>query len=129
MYILLKSELKESFYVPGFHKNSIYEQAEYNLEAVVKSSTGQEIQGYLTNWGPRGCFFMPYEKQMINGSIQLSLEFDKRKFLSEGKVMTSYGKGYGILMVPSRRRKNRFLLEWGEYYDIISQRGYAPRNL
>ena len=127
-YVLLRTELKESIYVPGFHKKSISKFSEYDLEAVVEDSFGKEIKGYLTNWGAAGCFFMPEENIIMRGVVQLKLKFGTKEFNSFGKIMTKYGNGYGISLAPRRGKKGRYPLGWGEYYDIINQRGYTPRN-
>lgn len=127
-YVLLKSELKESIYVPGYHKNGINKFSEYELSAKVEDSFGKEISGYLTNWGPAGCYFMPQENIMMRGTVQLKLNFGAKEFISLGKVMTKYGNGYGISILNKRGKKGRHPLGWEEYYDIINQRGYVPRN-
>lgn len=127
-YILLKTELKESIYVPGFHKKSISKFSEYDLKAKIEDSFGKEIEGYLTNWGPTGCFFMPLEEIIVRGVVQVKMKFGEKEFNSFGKIMTKYGEGYGISINPKRGKKSHSLLGWEEYYDIINQRGYAPRN-
>ena len=127
-YIMLKSELFESIYVPGFHKNSINKFSEYDIQGTIISSNGEEVPGYLTNWGELGCFFVPLENSALRGTVQLSCVFGKKEFLSSGKIMTSYGKGYGISLSKIKGQKGRLSLGWPEFYDIIKQRGYAPRN-
>ncbi|MBT7611424.1 MAG: hypothetical protein HN576_16810 [Bacteriovoracaceae bacterium] len=127
-FIMLKTELEEAIYVPGFHKNGINKFSEYDLEGIVVDSSGAEIKGYLSNWGTQGCFFVPTEFQMIRGKIKLKFEFGTKEFLSDGRIMTKYGEGYGISIKQIKGQKERFALGWNEYYDIINQRGYVPRN-
>jgi hypothetical protein len=127
-YIMLKSELFESIYVPGFHKNSVNKFSEYNIQATIKSSAGKEVPGYLTNWGSLGCFFMPMTKSLLRGRVEISFVFGEKEFISSGRVMTSYGDGYGISLAKVKGKKGRLPLGWLEFYDIIKQRGYAPRN-
>jgi hypothetical protein len=126
--VLLRTELVEAIYVPGFHKNGINKFSEYDLEGKIINSIGNEFPGYLSNWGPLGCFFIPTEMEDLRGRVNLVFKFGSKEFLAEGRVMTKYGEGYGVSITQIKGQKKRFELGWDEYYDIINQRGYAPRN-
>ena len=127
-YILLKSELKESIYIPGFHKNEISKLSEYNLDVEIEDSSGNHFSGYLTNWGQNGCFLVLNKFRQLKGFVNLSFSFGEKEFNCVGRIMTMYGSGFGISIINEKRKKDLLNLGWSEYYDIINQRGYVPRH-
>ncbi len=124
---ILNFELEEAIYTPNFTLNDLEVRPFHSFNVWLETSSGQKIQGILTNWDHNGCFFIPNENQTIKPQgLTLNIDFEQSRYTQKGQVVTAFGKGIGIRF--NFHGESGSLFNWNDFYKILDDRSYRPKG-
>lgn len=120
-WIFWKLELSEASYNPRFELNQLNIQPDQRIPVKIHQGEKQ-YKAILTNWDGNSCFMILEQSwEELSGEISVELNYEGQVFQNHGKVVSTYGPGIGVKFIP---RENSDSLNWQQFYDIISDRGF-----
>lgn len=120
-WIFWKLELSEASYNPRFELNQLNIQPDQRIPVRIKQGEKQ-YKAILTNWDGNSCFMILEQSwEELFGEISIELKYEGQVFQNQGKVVSTYGPGIGVKFSI---RENSDSLNWQQFYDIISDRGF-----
>lgn len=125
VYLLWEQELMSALFLPGYKSNYIYSKSEYNIPVTVSSPDGT-FKGFLTNWDAQSCFIETEALKVKGKELDIVVNFESLEFHFKGTLTTRYGSGLGVV-IKEKTEKDGSRLDWNQFYDIISSRGYKNR--
>lgn len=127
-YQFFQEDVEESYYNSGISSQDLFEPMLYKIECRVKTKTGVEYKGYLTNWSEGGCFIYLKDVNVkeLAGKVLLEVHYEGHQF-SESAVLAALGKdtngaGFRFVSAPKSAKNNR--LGWKDFYGIIEEMGF-----
>jgi len=129
-YLLWNIELEDVVYRPGYSKHDCWKKYHYDFASEIELANGVIFPIKLTNWDQRGIFCLIDESEQkmdvrsMGLPVVLRLKFENETFEEYGKIVSSYGKGYGLKFIKVKKEKTSW--GWRDFYTIIRDRGYTP---
>ncbi|MBL6988212.1 MAG: hypothetical protein ISR65_00450 [Bacteriovoracaceae bacterium] len=132
VFIVWSLELQESVYCPCFSHETIGRKSMYHLNVMIEFGYKEKANGHLTNWHDESCFIILKEKfGEVKGTIKFIIDFEGKRFIQKGEVVSCYGKGIGVkfFLADDYLEDGHDIFGWREFFTILSDRGYLPQLL
>jgi hypothetical protein len=124
--IFWKLELEDASYHPCFNLSDINIRPTYPVQVELTLPEGEVYSGWISNLDDESCFVLLDEKwDELRGRLNLKIFFEGYEFESFARVVSTYGAGLGLKLNSRPKKQSSSSLGWGDFYDIMSDRGYV----
>ena len=127
LYLLLKEELGSCLYNPGFYDNQISKINKFDFKVIVKSLSGNELHGCLTNWDNQACFVYFDENIKtvdLRGEVEIQVDYLGKSFFTKAQAYTFFANAIGFKINADSEKHT--VLHWDNFFAIITDRGITP---
>lgn len=90
---------------------------------------GGEVSGFLTNWDEEGCFVHLSEAKSLPAIVNVSVNFQGRKFDHTGEVVAEAQDLYGVGIKFKKKSKDLNVFNWSEFTELVHELGFKPERL
>ncbi len=124
---LLRIELKESLYIPGFSAHDVEFAFNYNLPVEFEIGDGKTALGQITYCSGESCFIVPQTPlEGPTGSVKIKINYGEKEFQVEGEVHTHFNGGFGVkIMSPTEADMD---YSWADFLEVVTDRGLMVKN-
>jgi len=130
LYQFYLIDATESYYSPLFTNDEFYEPKLTKVGVEIYRDDEKLTAGYLTNWSQEGCFVYVKQERLSRGKYTIKVNFLDREFLGEASLVSASKKldayGFKFILAPE---KDKNVLGWNQFYEIIEQMGFDPELL
>ena len=106
---------------PLFSKHDLEKEARFNIKAVLKGPTNQQVEGLVTNIDEQSCFiYIPHPEKKLNtkGQFELTAIYEGISFTQPALIVSRYDQGYGLELLRANNGPS-----WSDLYKVCLERG------